>query len=52
MIGLFAKRARGLMADYIIRNEITDADSLKKFSSERYHFTHSLSTASEWVFTR
>lgn len=37
-IGLMAKRARGLMADYIIKNKITDVAKLEAFDREGYIF--------------
>jgi cytoplasmic iron level regulating protein YaaA (DUF328/UPF0246 family) len=52
IIGLFAKRARGLMADYIIKKRIENPKDIKKFSAEGYQFQPSLSNASDWVFTR
>ncbi|HAG53314.1 MAG TPA: peroxide stress protein YaaA [Alphaproteobacteria bacterium] len=42
-IGLMAKRARGLMADYIIKNRIEDVESLKNFDSEGYKYREDLS---------
>ncbi|BDD04645.1 peroxide stress protein YaaA [Aureibacter tunicatorum] len=52
VIALFAKKARGLMSDYIIRNEINDLDGLKAFDREGYIFNESLSKNNELVFTR
>lgn len=49
-IGLMAKRARGMMADYIIKNRIDDVEELKKFNREGYRFTPELSTETEFVF--
>lgn len=54
VIGIYAKKARGMMASYIIRNQIDDnnVEELKKFNQEGYEFTPSLSNKNEWVFTR
>lgn len=52
MISFFAKKARGLMARYLIENEISDVNSLKDFNSEGYTFKPSLSDESNLVFTR
>lgn len=52
VIGLFAKRARGLMTDFIIKNRITTAEDIKQFDRENYTFQASLSNADQWVFTR
>ena len=51
-IGIHAKRARGLMTNFIIKNRITEVEQLKEFSEERYVFNAPLSTCSEWVFCR
>jgi cytoplasmic iron level regulating protein YaaA (DUF328/UPF0246 family) len=52
MIGFYAKKARGMMAQYMVRNRITDAGDLKKFDMEGYVFQPSLSDAANWTFTR
>lgn len=52
MISFFAKKARGLMARYIIDNEIDSIDGLKLFNAEGYAFDESLSTENKYVFTR
>ena len=52
VIGIYAKRARGLMVNYIIRNRITDPKSLKNFSDENYHYDEVLSSDSSWVYIR
>lgn len=49
-IGLMAKRARGMMADYIIKNKITDVEELKKFKEGGYSYKPELSSEDEWVF--
>lgn len=52
MISFFAKKARGLMAAFIIKNKITDVQLLKNFDSDGYSFNGALSEADKWVFTR
>ena len=52
IIGIFAKRARGLMVNYIIRNRLNDAESLKGFTDEGYQFSSEFSGNTSWVFTR
>ena len=52
VIGIYAKRARGLMINYIIRKRLTDAEALKDFSDEGYRFDNDLSSESSWVFLR
>ena len=52
VIGFFAKKARGLMARYIIDEEITQVEALRQFNGEGYSYNSSLSSEEEWVFTR
>lgn len=52
MISFFAKRARGLMAAWLIRNRIEDAAALSSFTSEGYVYNPRLSSAGKPVFTR
>lgn len=47
-----AKRARGLMATFIIRNKITNIDEIKKFNYEGYEYDQELSSETEIIFTR
>jgi cytoplasmic iron level regulating protein YaaA (DUF328/UPF0246 family) len=47
-IGLFAKQARGMMTNFIIKNKITDPEKLKVFNEGGYQ----LSDAENWVFVR
>lgn len=49
-VGLLAKRARGMMADFIIKNKITLVDDLKKFSEGGYKFMPEKSSDSEFYF--
>jgi cytoplasmic iron level regulating protein YaaA (DUF328/UPF0246 family) len=49
---LFAKRARGLMARYMVTNRIERREDLKRFDLGDYRFAKHLSTETEWVFTR
>ena len=51
-IGVHAKRARGLMTNFIIKNRITDAERIKAFNNENYVYNESLSSQQEWVFSR
>lgn len=52
IIGIHAKRARGLMTDFIIKNRLTEAEQIKAFNLENYAFNESLSSENEWVFSR
>jgi cytoplasmic iron level regulating protein YaaA (DUF328/UPF0246 family) len=52
VVALFAKRARGMMADYIIRNRIEKPADLKKFKQGGYKFSKALSDDTQWTFER
>jgi len=52
VISFFAKKARGLMARFIIDHQLNDPEGLKEFDAEGYYFSKTLSTASELVFLR
>ncbi len=52
MISFFAKKARGLMARYIIENEIDSVEKLKAFDLDGYGYNEALSTDAVPVFTR
>lgn len=51
-IGLFAKRARGMMARFIIQNRVETPDGLKEFDADGYGFMPSLSDKQNYVFLR
>jgi cytoplasmic iron level regulating protein YaaA (DUF328/UPF0246 family) len=52
VIAIFAKKARGMMADFIIRNRIEHAEDIKDFGSGGYKYSAEDSTENNWVFTR
>ena len=52
IISFYAKKARGLMSAYIIKNRITDVDLIKGFDSEGYAYNAAMSDADKWVFIR
>jgi cytoplasmic iron level regulating protein YaaA (DUF328/UPF0246 family) len=52
IISFYAKKARGLMAAYAIKNNITNAKDLKRFAIDGYRYQADQSSDSEWVFTR
>lgn len=52
MISFFAKKARGLMARYIIQNQVTETEQLKSFDLAGYQYNSDLTQGNEWVFTR
>ena len=51
-IAIFSKRARGMMARFIIDNNITDISDLKSFNYDGYLYHESLSKNKEFIFTR
>ena len=51
-IAIFSKKARGMMARFIIENNITDINSLESFNYDRYIFNENLSSDKELIFTR
>lgn len=52
VIAIFAKRARGMMANWIIRNKIDRRDALKDFDVENYRFDTALSDEQQLTFSR
>lgn len=52
IIGIYAKRARGLMVNYMIKNRLTEPELLKDFNVEGYQFRQDMSDDLTWVFTR
>jgi cytoplasmic iron level regulating protein YaaA (DUF328/UPF0246 family) len=52
IISFFAKKARGLMARYIIQNQISNVEDMKGFDLAGYQFSNDLSKDNELVFTR
>lgn len=51
-IAIYAKRARGLMVDFVIRNRIDNPALMKGFDSDGYTFNEELSTTDSWLFSR
>lgn len=52
MVSFYAKKARGMMAAYVIQNRISDPDQAKRFDTDGYEFNEELSQGDNWVFTR
>jgi hypothetical protein len=51
-ISFNAKKSRGLMTQYIMKNKINSNDDIKDFNYENYNFDLKLSDESTFVFTR
>lgn len=52
IISFYAKKARGMMARYILENQVDSIDGLKAFDGAGYYFVPGESTANELVFKR
>lgn len=52
VVGILAKKARGMMSRFIISNKLEKAEDIKHFESGGYHYDDNLSSGDEWVFTR
>lgn len=52
VISFYAKKARGLMARYLIENKLNQVEQLKAFDSEGYYFDAESSSNKELVFKR
>jgi len=52
IISFYAKKARGMMADFIVRENVTEAKALQKFKSAGYQFSKAESDEKTFVFLR
>lgn len=52
VVSFYAKKARGLMAAWLIRQRADDPAAMKDFTEGGYRYDKKLSNSSEWVFTR
>jgi cytoplasmic iron level regulating protein YaaA (DUF328/UPF0246 family) len=52
IIGINAKKARGLMTNFIVKNKISDPKELKNFKIEKYHFAKEMSDEFNFTFIR
>ena len=52
VVSFLAKKARGLMARYIVENRVDATEGLKHFDTDGYAFDEKTSTADTWVFSR
>ena len=52
VISFFAKKARGKMCRFIIKNKLTSINELQEFNCDGYLFDKNLSTDSEFIYTR
>ena len=52
VLSFFAKKARGSMTSFIVKNRITKPEDIKSFDVDGYVFNPAFSTEDQWVFTR
>ena len=52
ILAVYAKKARGMMADFILRNRIEQAEDIKDFGTANYKFSTSESKENNWVFLK
>lgn len=52
IISFYAKKARGMMADFIVREEIQTIEALKKFKTSGYRYSAAESDGNTLVFLR
>ena len=52
MIGIYAKKARGMLSRYIIQNKLSNPEDIKSFNEDGYRFNKTLSKGNNFVFTR
>lgn len=52
VVAIHAKRARGKMANFVIRERIDQPEQLKTFNESGYEYSDNLSSDKEWVFVR
>ncbi|MEO1340781.1 MAG: peroxide stress protein YaaA, partial [Cyanobacteria bacterium J06635_13] len=52
IISFYAKKARGMMASYMIKNRIENPEDLKDFAEAGYSYNVELSQGNDLIFTR
>ena len=52
IIGIYAKKARGMMSAFILKNKLEDVEKIKEFSEAGYVYNPDLSNKTDWVFSR
>ena len=52
VISFFAKKARGSMTAFIVKNKIKSIEDIKAFDTDGYIFNKELSNEKDWIFTR
>ncbi|MEZ6044637.1 MAG: peroxide stress protein YaaA [Planctomycetaceae bacterium] len=52
VLGMFAKKARGMMVNHLIRNRVKTLDDLKEFQQAGYCYDEALSKGNQLIFVR
>jgi len=52
ILAVYAKKARGMMTDFILRNRIEHAEDIKDFGTANYSYSDTESDENHWVFSR
>ena len=52
VVAFYAKKARGMMANYMVQHKITEAEKLKAFDTSGYYFDAKSSSENKYVFLR
>ena len=52
VIGILAKKARGMFADFVVRNNVSGVEDLKKFNRDGYKFDEKSSKENNLVFLK
>ncbi len=52
IVTIYAKKARGMLVNYMVKNRLTNVEELKNFDEEGYEFNEELSDKDNFVFTR
>lgn len=52
MISFFAKKARGMMAAFFVKEKLSSMDGLKDFKEGGYRYNTKFSSEHQWVYTR
>ena len=52
VIGIYAKKARGMMSAFILQNRLTDVEQINTFNEGGYAYNPQLSNHNYWLFSR
>ena len=52
IIGIYAKKARGMMSAFILKNKLDKVEQIKDFNEAGYVYNPELSSDMDWIFTR